>query len=277
MNRTLALIVVIILGAGALTAATVPYTFQARTKIVGGDRVRYEVRPYTYHFRVEVLSDETGPKRESVRDGKPFIEAVPQERYAVRLYNPLPVRVGVNLTIDGLSSISGKPVGPSKGKKWIIQPHSFVTIRGWQVTGDDARRFFFTSKEDSYAAWRSNAWGRDLSVNCGVIGAAYFWSKDDMEDWLEAHPVYEPVYRDEIAQDGMSRSKAGVPAPSVERQQAGTGMGERESHPVRNVEFHYDTGMYKASQAAVIFYDFAATPPRPRPFADEYAPEMPMR
>ena len=40
MNRTLALIVVIILGAGALTAATVPYTFQARTKIVGGDRVQ---------------------------------------------------------------------------------------------------------------------------------------------------------------------------------------------------------------------------------------------
>ena len=275
MNRTLALIVIVILGAGALSAATVPFTFQARTKIVRGDRVRHEARSYTYHFGVEVIADETGVKPESRRDRKPFIEAVPEERYAVRLYNPLPVRVGVNLTIDGLSSISGKPVGPSKGKKWIIQPHSFVTIRGWQISGEDARRFVFTSKEDSYADWRSNAWGRDLSVNCGVIGAAYFWSKDDFEEWLEEHPIHEPVYREEISKDEAMRQKAA--APSAERQQAGTGMGERESHPVRNVEFHYDTGMYKTSQAVVIFYDFAPRPPRPDPFPGGYAPEMPER
>jgi hypothetical protein len=273
----LTLVLTMVLGAGIATAATLPFTFQARTKVIQGDGVRYEVRPYTYYFRVEVISDQGGVKTESHKDGKPFIEAVPEERYAIRLYNPLPVRVGVNLTVDGLSSISGKPVGPSKGKKWIIQPHSFVTIRGWQVGGDDARRFYFTSKEASYAAWRSNAWGRDLSVNCGVIGAAYFWSKDDMEDWLESHPVYEPAFREEISQDESSRHKAGAAAPSVEKQQAGTGMGERESHSVRNVEFHYDTGMYRAAQAVVIYYDFALEPPRPRPFTDDYAPEMPMR
>ena len=277
MNRMLTLLLTLLTGTGIAHAASVPFTFQARTKVVQGDRVRYEVRPYTYYFRVEVLSDQGGLKPESRKDGKPYIEAVPQERYSIRIYNPLPVRAGVNLTVDGLSSISGKPAAPSKGKKWIIQPDSYVTISGWQVSEGDMRRFFFTSKESSYAAWRSNAWGRDLSVNCGVIGAAYFWSKDDMEDWLETHPVYEPVYRDDVSKDEASQHKAGALAPSAERQQAGTGMGERESHPVRNVEFHYDTGMYRAAQAVVIYYDFAPEPPRPRPFTDEYAPEMPAR
>ncbi len=277
MNRMMRLAVLIVLGAACLPAAVVPFTFQARTRVIRGDRTWHENRPYTYRFRVEVVSDRTGVKGESRRDGKPFITAEPEERYSVRLYNPLPVRVGVNLTIDGLSSISGKPTGPSQGKKWIIQPHSFVTIPGWQVSSGDARRFFFTSREDSYAAWRSNAWGRDLSVNCGVIGAAYFWSSDEMEAWLEGHPVYEPDDREEISKDEALRQKSGAAAPSAERRQAGTGMGERESHPVRNVEFHYDTGMYKASQAVVIYYDFAQEPPRPRPFTDDYAPEMPMR
>ena len=275
MNRIQMLVVAMVIGALSLPAATVPFTFEARTRVVRGDSERYEVRPYTYYFRIEVLDDRTGLKREGVKDGKPFIEAVPEERYSVRLYNPLPVRVGVNLTVDGLSSISGRPAGPSKGKKWIIQPNSFVTIPGWQVSGDDTRRFFFTSKEASYAAWRSNTWGKDLSVNCGVIGAAYFWSKDDMADWLEEHPVYEPVYREEISGNESTRQKAA--APSAERQDAGTGMGERESHPVRNVEFHFDTGMYRASQAVVIYYDFAPEPPRPRPFTEDYAPEMPVR
>jgi len=277
MNKMLMLLVAIVLGTGMLAAATVPFTLECRTKVDRGGNAYHEVRRHVYAFNIEVISDRTGRKPEYVRDGKPFIEAEPEERYSIRLYNPLPIRVGVNLTIDGLSSISGKPTGPSKGKKWIIQPNSFVTIPGWQVSDGDVRRFFFTSKESSYASWRSNAWGRDLSVNCGVIGAAYFWSREEMEDWFETHPVYEPGYREEISKDEVSRQKVGASAPSAEKQQAGTGMGERESHPVRNVAFHYNTGMYRAAQAVVIYYDFAPEPPRPRPFTDDYAPEMPMR
>jgi hypothetical protein len=257
-----------ILGGAVLQAASVPFTFECRTKIVRDGEAAYENRAHTFTFVVEVIPDEGGIKAESMKWGRPFILAEPQQRYSIRLHNPLPVRVGVNLTVDGLSSITGKPAAPAKGKKWIIGPRSFVTIRGWQVSGEDARRFYFTSKEDSYASWRSNTWGKDLSVNCGVIGAAYFWAKGDVEEWFERHPIVE--YTRIAESDRMNKAEAA--APSL-RQQAGTGMGEKESHPVRHVQFNYDTGMYTTTQAVLIYYDFPETPPRPKPFEEGYAPE----
>jgi hypothetical protein len=66
-----------------------------------------------------------------------------------------------------------------------------------------------------------------------------------------------------------------APAAPQAQEQAGTGMGERESNPTTEVAFHYDTGMYSLDQAVVIYYDFAATP-SPNPFpAIAYSPEMP--
>ena len=43
-----------------------------------------------------------------------IVLAEPEERYSIRLHNPLPVRVGVNLTLDGLSTITGKPAVPKR-------------------------------------------------------------------------------------------------------------------------------------------------------------------
>ncbi len=207
-----------------------------------------------YTFRMEVISDQWGKKPEGARYGKPFVSANPGERYSIVLYNPLPVRVAVNLTVDGLNSISGNPSSPSEGRKWIIEPNSHVKISGWQVSSRHNRRFFFTNKEKSYAAWRSNAWARDLSVNCGVIGAAFFWSREDLA----------PPPR--ITQAPQSSAK--------EKPQAGTGMGEKKPHPVVTVQFDYDTGMYNPKNALVIYYDFG--PPRPpQPFLDKgFAPEQ---
>lgn len=274
-KRCLLLSVFACLAVPMLWGAVVPYSMQCRTKIVRGGSVFYENRTYTYSFIVEVISDTTGKKVESAKWGKPFVSASPDERYSVRLHNPMPVRVAVNLTIDGLSSITGAPVSAKDGKKWIINPNAYITIRGWQVSGSEARRFVFTDKEDSYAAWRANAWGKDLSVNCGVIGAAYFWSKKDMEDWLEKNPVIEEVI---IA--GADRDIAGKSARASVRSEAprtaGTGMGEKEDHRVTMVAFNYDTGMYRTDQAVIVYYDFAPIPPRPNPFVEGFAPEMPV-
>jgi len=56
---------------------------------------------------------------------------------------------------------------------------------------------------------------------------------------------------------------------------AGTGMGERESNPTISVHFDYDTGMYRLSEALVIYYDFAdLSTPNPFP-ALSFAPDMP--
>ena len=178
---------------------------QAQTKIIDGSRTWRENRSYSYTFEVEVISDSDGPKREGRKDGRPFIEAYPGEEYRVRIHNPLPVRVAANLSIDGLNSLTGKPGTPEGGRKWIIEPESWVDITGWPVSDRTARRFVFTSKSRSYAAWRSNSWSRDLSVNCGVIGVAYFWQQRDLDHYYNDHPV---VNRTTGLPRGTSRSRA---------------------------------------------------------------------
>jgi hypothetical protein len=265
-------------------AATQPFNFRCRTKIIRDGVVRHENRPYNYSFLVQVVSDNAGHKPELSLNRRPFVTAEPGERYSIILHNPLPVQVAVNLTIDGINSINGKPCKPADGSKWIIEPYSYITIRGWQVNGQDARRFFFTSKEDSYAQWRSNSWGQDLSVNCGVIGAAYFWDTRALERYYEQNPVYEFTRRTHPYNELFgSRKDAGscLNAPAAEdacrekKMQAGTGMGERESNPVQQVYFNYNTGMYKPHQAVIIYYDFAKEPTPPQPFLSmNFAPEM---
>jgi len=205
----------------------------------------------------------------------------------VRLYNPLPVRVAVNLTVDGLNSITGKPSGISDGEKWIIDPYSSATIPGWQVSGEEARRFFFTEKPKSYAKWRAEGMGMDLSANCGVIGAAFFWNQGELDRYYDSHPIYRMTqHKYSLSKKEGFNTPSAAPA-SAERaidmdmikkepqEQAGTGMGENESHPTVRVEFDYDTGMYSLSQALVIYYGFArVTSPNPFP-AIGFAPEMP--
>ena len=283
LSLILTLFILTTLFSTPVLAANKPYTFKCRTKIIRDGVVRYENRPYTYNFLVEIISDDSGTKYESWKNGHPFITANPGERYSLIIHNPLPVQVAVNLTIDGLNSITGKPCRPDEGSKWIIEPYSYITIRGWQINGTDARRFYFTSKEASYASWRSNNWGKDLSVNCGVIGAAYFWSKKELQRYFEENPVYEytrkslPYSSNCWGAAEKERSAPCLEDKALAKQEAGTGMGERESNPVEMVSFNYDTGMYKAKDALIIYYDFAKLQPQPQPFMGmDFAPEQPL-
>jgi hypothetical protein len=227
-----------------------------------------------------VISDYEEYRREQiVEHGYPFIVAKPRERYSVRIYNPMPVRVAVNLSIDGLNSITGRPCTPASGKKWLIEPYSHIVITGWQVSEETSRRFYFTSKQKSYAAWQSNPWGHDLTVNCGMISAAYFWGRRDIERYFERHPIYEePPIADEDAQTTMRAPRAKSEARAND-QEAGTGMGEREHHPVHSVDFKYNMGMYNGRTAVKIYYDFAPYYPYRQkhvvPDDPEFAPEVP--
>jgi hypothetical protein len=283
-GRHVVLVAALVLFGQPAASAERSMTLEAQTRIVDGRREWHEERRYTYRFRVEVISDRSGRKDEERRDGYPFIAAEPGEEYRVRIYNPLPVRVAANLSIDGLNSLTARPGTPEGGRKWMIEPESWVDISGWQVSERSARRFYFTSKRESYAAWRSDDWGRDLAVNCGVIGVAYFWSQRELEDYFDRNPVVIRQ-RDEWGRDkgdwaGRLRQAPASPAPEsgtarLEEQKAGTGMGERESNPVREVRFRYDRGMYRAKDAVVITYDFVEERRRrPRPFEDrDFAPE----
>lgn len=260
-------------------AAMQSYPVKIRQLILEDRGPRHEWQKVPHPFRVELISDEQGLLPEEWRRGKAFVTASPQERYAIRVYNPMPVRVAVNLTVDGLNTISGKPSGISDGNKWIIDPYGFITIRGWQVNSGEARRFFFTDKPKSYAKWRGERMDLDLVKNCGVIGAAFFWSQAELDAYYDNRPIYRysqaPMTRDNHVYGGFSAKRMAKPQAAMEQQDAGTGMGEREHHPTVQVAFHFDRGMYKASQAIAIFYDFAAKTPEPEPFpALSYAPEM---
>ncbi|MCB4756335.1 MAG: hypothetical protein LHV69_04875 [Elusimicrobia bacterium] len=270
-----------------LKAALKTFPIENRLTLIRDGHTSYEHRTQAYAFWAEVLSDEGGVKGEEQKNGRPFITARKGERYALRLHNPLPVRVAVNLTVDGLNTITGKPSGIADGDKWILEPYSYITLRGWQVNGGELRRFFFTDKPASYAEWRGDVLGKDLSANCGVIGAAFFWSKRELQDYFDRHPMYVTTPRPccpwswgcrKEADSLQGRSRRGINSASegmVEEQEAGTGMGEKESHPIQWVDFHYDTGMYTLSQALVVYYDFQK-PPQPNPFPNvSYAPEMP--
>ncbi len=283
------LIALLALGASNTQAATKQQDVKYRLAIMEDEGLVHETRRQPYSFRVEIVSDNEGVKPETYRNGRPFITASRGENYSVRLYNPLPVRVAVNLTVDGLNSITGKPSGISDGQKWMIDPYSSVTIPGWQVSGEDARRFFFTDKPKSYAQWRGDEMGKDLAANCGVIGAAYFWNQDELNQYYDTHPIYrysQHPYPYSTSRAKSCESLSNAPAcagammdremkKAEPEEQAGTGMGERESHPTVQVEFNYNRGMYSLDQAVVIYYDFSKTP-RPNPFPDlSFAPEQP--
>ena len=85
----------------------------------------------SYGFEIQVLGGDGSVKQENDTNGEVKISAKPGERYAIRVYNPLPVRAAVNLTVDGLNSIDGKPCAISDGGRWMVEPMSWITIRGW--------------------------------------------------------------------------------------------------------------------------------------------------
>jgi hypothetical protein len=265
-------------------AATRSFGFTCRTKVIRNGCVCYENRLHTYQFTIQVISDYQGTKAEIYRQRYPFIQAQPGERYSVMIQNPLPVRVAVNLMIDGLSSVTGDPCSPSTGTKWLLEPYSAHTISGWQVNSQELRRFYFTSKEESYARWRSYSMGQDLTVRCGTISAAFFWSRSEMEEYFERNPIWEGgyPYPYPCPPMAMERSRNSAAGCYEDRQDAGTGMGERGSNPVQTVDFRYDTGMYQERDAVVIYYDFDNPPYyiQPPVYRDErqgYAPEIPDR
>jgi hypothetical protein len=288
MNKLSALLSVLLaLPLASLQAAYQTMAAPSRQLIIEDGSSRYQPVQPSYIFRMELVSDNDGVKPETFKNGRPFVAAQKNERYAIRLYNPLPVRVAVNLTIDGINSISGKPSGIRDGEKWMIDPYGFITIRGWQVNSNEERRFFFTDKPRSYAKWRGRQLQQNLAANCGVIGAAYFWSQKELDAYYDAHPVYmnnQPVSRAACASnfrmgasmaDEATRDRLDLARPAeAKKEKAGTGMGERERFATTQVAFDYDTGMNTLSQAVVIYYDFAeAALPNPFP-ALGFAPEM---
>jgi hypothetical protein len=176
-------------------------------------------------FDLSVLVD-GAPRPEYRARDTVYVEAVRGREYALRISNPLPVRVAVALSVDGLNTIDATHTPAREARKWVLAPYETVLIEGWQISGDAARRFVFTGERSSYGAKLG------LTENLGTIQAVYFREREVR--WKEAFA--SPDAKREEAQRnraaGASRPQAAAP-PSDEY--AATGMGGRTRHDVRQV------------------------------------------
>jgi len=201
-------------------------------------------------FRMDILIDGR-PMPEYRALGTRYVEALKGRTYAIRLSNPLDVRVAVALSVDGLNTIDARHTTPAEGRKWVLGPHETVTISGWQTNLREARRFFFTTEDQSYA----DRLGRP--ENIGVISAVFF-----RERVVRIMPLGADAVRDGARQKSEAPAPqapraegaagaAPAPSPSARAQKpaeddfAATGMGDRTDHAVRQV--HVDLEPFPAA------------------------------
>jgi hypothetical protein len=193
-------------------------------------------------FVVEVLVD-GHPLPEYPARGTRYIEAIRGKDYEIRLRNPLGVRVAVALAVDGLNTIDARHTSPGEARKWVLGPYETVTIRGWQVSMDEARRFYFTSEERSYA------WRLGTPENMGLISAVFFRER--------VPEITSPILEEKEGR-AQGRPDGGAPAPSVRVPEAAqgstsvgaapgkagdyaaTGIGRRTDHPVQYVSLELE-------------------------------------
>lgn len=206
-------------------------------------------------FEMSVLVDGAA-RPEYVKGGTVYVEALKGREYAIRVTNPLGVRVGVALAVDGLNTVDASHGDAVSATKWILEPYQSMVLEGWQVSLSDARRFVFTGERDSYGA----ALGK--TENLGVVEAVFFAEKAP-----RPIPVLPPACD---SRDAAGRPASPAPAPSAKGQAessrqekvaasaladeyAATGMGDRTRHDVTRV----DLDLEKAPSARVrIRYEF---------------------
>jgi hypothetical protein len=195
--------------------------------------------------RVDVLVDNT-PRPSYAARGTTYIEAIRSREYAIRLYNPYPVRVAVALSVDGLNTIDARHTTATAARKWVIEPYGTITISGWQTSMTDARRFEFTTEEQSY--------GQKLGKtdDLGVITAVFFRERVARVVPLTAVKSESPAQDDKRRNDaerpapGASSASGGLGAPASQRaaeptDYAATGIGRRTDHAVTQVHLDLES------------------------------------
>src|SRR6185295_1750377 len=140
-------------------------TVEAQTRSTG--RMTNWPMPPQPGFDLEVLVNGR-PVAEYYARGKTYIEALKGSEYDLRVRNPTGDRVAVALSVDGLNTIDARHTSSWNASKWVIEPYGTITIGGWQMSSERARRFYFTNENDSYAAKLGQ------TANVGIISAVFF-------------------------------------------------------------------------------------------------------
>ncbi|MDQ2977476.1 MAG: hypothetical protein M3R69_18945 [Acidobacteriota bacterium] len=202
---------------------------------------------YDRGFEVQIVV-EGRPLEEYYARGKSYVEALVGAEYEVRIRNPLPYRVAVALSVDGLNSIDARRTTAWNASKWVIEPYGTITVTGWQMSSERARQFYFTSERDSYGAKLGQ------TSNLGVVSAVFFRERRPIPVPVTPPPYPRPPYEEERGRDEKSKApSAGVgTADSAVRQQpeiapvpddeyAATGIGRSVHNDVRWVNMELES------------------------------------
>ena len=200
-------------------------------------------------FQMDVLvNGSTVPKY--FQSGKVYVEALKNQEYSIRLTNPLNRRVAVALAVDGLNSIDALTSDAFSAKKWVLGPYETITIDGWQVNQQQARKFFFTTEAKSYGQWLGK------TQNLGIISAVFYRERSR---WNEGQEISRSApkgdsserrasnrdARQEAPQTSAGAASEAAPpaAPSQKKAEdyAATGIGRRTQHEVQWVNMELES------------------------------------
>jgi len=235
-------------------------------------------------FELQILVDGR-PLEEYNARGKSYVEAIAGAEYEVRVRNPFPYRVAVALSVDGLNSIDARHTTAWNASKWVIEPYGTISISGWQMSSDRARRFYFTSERDSYGAKLGQ------TSNLGVVSAVFFRERRPYPVPVTPPPYPYPIYKEDGRRRGGEAPTAGSTAessvdgsdvarsqdsarpgkgqvvPQPDDEYAATGIGRSVHNDVRWVNMELDS---RPAGEVVIRYEYYSALVRlgvlPRPY-----------
>jgi hypothetical protein len=178
-------------------------------------------------FELEVLVDGR-PLTEYRSHGRTYVEAERGAEYELRLRNSSADRVAVALSVDGLNTIDALQTSAWNASKWVIEPYQTITIGGWQMSSERARRFYFTTERDSYAAKLGQR------GDFGVISAVFYRERN--------RPVI--VRPSESSRDESGSAPSAQPKLNAETSRAdraATGIGRSVRNDVREIDMDLDS------------------------------------
>ena len=185
-------------------------------------------KPYP-NFQLEVVVNGR-PLTEYYARGRTYVEALNGAEYELRVRNDSADRVAVALSVDGLNTIDARHTSAWNASKWVIEPYQTITISGWQMSSERARRFYFTNERDSYGAKLGQ------TANLGVISAVFFRERSRP---VTITPPY-PVTRDKDKMESESSAR-GQSAPRSDDDYAATGIGRNVRNDVRWVDMDLES------------------------------------
>ncbi|HEX7957855.1 MAG TPA: hypothetical protein VF508_12975 [Pyrinomonadaceae bacterium] len=212
--------------------------------------------------------------------GRRYVEAREGAEYDILLRNPLPVRVAVALSVDGLNTIDARRTSAWESSKWVVEPYGTVRVSGWQMSSRRARRFYFTTERDSYAA----RLGRTSDL--GVITAVFFREGAPPRPYPVTPPPYDesPSPRQsrsdapaekEMRAERQARGSAGSAAatrPRADDGYAATGIGRPVDHGVEWIQMRLERS---PAAEVTVRYEYRDALVRlgllPRPWGDDGA------